>query len=61
MSNLSGMKVFQVLVAYLVIALLLGWGIYHTAKGSFGPLAISVIAFAIAFGKLGCLPPPEHH
>ncbi|MBI5775053.1 MAG: hypothetical protein HZA89_15105 [Verrucomicrobia bacterium] len=54
------MKLIMALVVYLGMAAFLGWGIFHAAKGGYGPLAISGVVFAVAFGKFGCLPPKQH-
>jgi hypothetical protein len=55
------MKFFASIVAYLLIGLILGWGILLAVKGSFWLLAAATLAYVIAFSKLGCLPPSKSH
>jgi len=54
------MKFLAGIVAYLVIGLLLGWGILLAVKGEAWLLVVSLFAYAIAFAKLGCLPKKSH-
>lgn len=54
------MKFLLAIVAYLVIGLVLGWGILLAVKGSPWLLIVGFIAYAVAFGKLGCLPKQSH-
>jgi hypothetical protein len=56
------MKFLGAIIAYLVIAFFIGWGIYLlTVKGSFWMLAFAVLAYLVAFVKFGCLPPSKSH
>jgi hypothetical protein len=56
------MKFFGAIVAYLLIAAVLGWGILLAAsKGNFWLLAISSLVYVVAFAKIGCLPSNESH
>ena len=56
------MKFLGAIIAYLVIAFILGWGILLAAsKDNFWVLGISVLAYVIAFAKIGCLPSGESH
>jgi hypothetical protein len=50
------MKLIWAIVAYLVIGLVLGWGILLTVKGEPWLLIVGFLAYAVAFAKLGCLP-----
>jgi len=54
------MKLFLVVLAYLVIGFVLGWGILLMIKGSPWLLIISFLAYIVAFGRLGCLPKKTH-
>jgi hypothetical protein len=56
------MKFIGILIAYLFMAFVLGYGILLAAgKGSFALLAVGVLGYLLAFAKLGCLPPKSHH
>jgi hypothetical protein len=55
------MKFFAAIVAYLVIGLVLGAGIYEAVKGHLWLLAAGVIVYVLAFSKLGCLPSKKSH
>jgi hypothetical protein len=50
------MKFMWATFAYLVIGLVLGWGILLTVKGEPWLLIVGFLAYAVAFAKLGCLP-----
>ena len=54
------MKFLLAIVAYLVIALVLGWGILLAVKGQPWLLIVGFLAYAVAFAKLGCLPKKSH-
>ena len=55
------MKFLLAIVAYLLIAFVLGWGLLlAVSKGSFGLLIAGLLAYIIAFAKLGCLPKQSH-
>ena len=54
------MKFLLVIIAYLVIALLLGWGILLAVKGEPWLLIVGLLTYAAAFAKLGCLPKKSH-
>jgi hypothetical protein len=54
------MKFLGAILAYLVIAAVLGWGILMAVHGSFWLLAVSVLTYVVAFAKIGCLPSKEH-
>jgi hypothetical protein len=55
------MKFYAAMIAYIVIGLILGAGIYEAVQGHFWLLAAGVIAYVIAFAKLGCLPSSKSH
>ncbi len=50
------MNFLWAVLAYLLIGFVLGWGILLTVKGDPWLLIVGFVAYAIAFGKLGCLP-----
>jgi len=50
------MKFLASVVVYLLIGLVLSWGILLTFKGNYWFLIVSVVAYLAAFAKLGCLP-----
>jgi hypothetical protein len=55
------MKFFAAIVAYLLIGLVLGVGIYESVQGHHWFLAVGVIVYVIAFAKIGCLPSGKSH
>jgi hypothetical protein len=57
----NDMKFFAAIVAYLLIGLVLGAGIYEAVLGHLWLLAAGVIVYVIAFAKLGCLPSGGSH
>ncbi len=54
------MKFVLAIAAYLVIGLLLGWGILLTVKGQPWLLIVGFLAYLLAFARLGCLPKQPH-
>ena len=54
------MKFLGAILAYVLIAIVLGLGILLAARGSFWLLAISFLAYLVAFAKIGCLPAKKH-
>ncbi len=55
------MKLILAILAYLVIAFVLGAGIFvMVTKGSWWLLIVALLAYIIAFAKLGCLPKQSH-
>ena len=54
------MKLFSAILVYLIIGLILGWGMLLAVKGSWWFLVAGVLAYVIAFGKIGCLPKSHH-
>jgi hypothetical protein len=55
------MKFYAAIIAYIVIGLFLGWGIYEAVKGHFWLLGAAVAVYVIAFARLGCLPSSKSH
>ena len=55
------MKLLMAIIAYLAIALGLGWGLLMAARGSFWVLIAAFLVYAVAFAKIGCLPKKSHH
>ena len=58
---LCAMKFFAVVLAYLLIAFVLSWGILQAVHGHYWLLGVGVLAYVLAFSKLGCLPPDGSH
>lgn len=54
------MKLLLAILAYLVIAAVLSWGILLAVKGDPWLLIVGVLAYGVAFAKLGCLPKKSH-
>lgn len=54
------MKFLLAVLAYLLIAAVLGWGILLAFKGSPWLLIVSFLAYAVVFAKAGCLPGKSH-
>jgi hypothetical protein len=54
------MKFLLAIVAYLIIGLVLCWGISLAVKGDPWLLIVGFLAYAVAFAKLGCLPKKSH-
>lgn len=50
------MKFLLAIAAYLMIALVLGWGILLTVRGHPWVLIVGLLAYFAAFAKIGCLP-----
>jgi thiosulfate reductase cytochrome b subunit len=55
------MKFLGATVAYLIIAFVLGWGILLAVTGHYWLLAVGLLAYVVAFAKIGCLPPGNSH
>ena len=55
------MKFFAAILAYLMIGLVLGLGIYEVMHGHFWFLAVGLIVYVVAFAKIGCLPSSKSH
>lgn len=54
------MKFLLAILAYLVMSLILGWGILLAVKGDPWLLIVGFLAYAVAFAKIGCLPKKTH-
>jgi hypothetical protein len=53
-------KFLLAVLVYLIIGVVLGLGILLTMKGQPWLLIFGFLAYAIAFGKMGCLPGKSH-
>lgn len=49
------MKFFMAIFVYLLIGAVLGWGIMMLIKGSPWFLVAGLLAYVIAFAKIGCI------
>ena len=54
------MKFLWAIIAYLIISLLLSWGILLAVRGEPWLLIVGFLTYAVAFAKLGCLPKKSH-
>jgi hypothetical protein len=54
------MKFLAAIIAYLVIGLILAWGILLSVKGEPWLLIVGFLTYAVSFAKLGCLPKNSH-
>jgi len=56
------MKFYSTLAVYVVLGLVLGWGMYKAtvSPGGWWILGAVVLAYCIAFAKIGCLPKSGH-
>jgi hypothetical protein len=54
------MKFLLAILAYLVIAAILGWGILLAVKGQPWLLIVGFLAYLAAFTRIGCLPGKSH-
>ena len=54
------MKLFLAIVAYVLIGVVLGWGMLLTVRGNPWLLLFGLLAYIVAFGKIGCLPKQSH-
>jgi hypothetical protein len=50
------MKLALAILIYLIIAVILGAGILLTMAGKPWLLVAGVVAFVVAFGRIGCMP-----
>lgn len=55
------MKFYLAIIAYLVIGLFLGAGIFQAMHGHLWFLAVGVLVYLVSFAKLGCLPSSKSH
>jgi hypothetical protein len=54
------MKFALAILIYLIIAVILGVGIFLAAVGKPLFLAVGFVAFVVAFGRIGCMPKKPH-
>ncbi len=54
------MKFSLAIVVYLLMALVLVCGVVLAANGKPWLLVISMLLYAVAFARIGCLPPKPH-
>jgi len=54
------MKFFWAILAYLLIALVLGSGILAAVYGHPWLLIVGFLVYVVAFAKIGCLPKQSH-
>ena len=55
------MRFLLAIVAYLIIGLLIGAGIYlGMTRGSWWFFAAAVVAYVVSFARIGCLPHKTH-
>jgi len=54
------MKFLLAIIAYLVIGLILSWGVLLMVKGQPWLLIVGFLTYVVAFAKLGCLPKQSH-
>ena len=54
------MKLFSAVLVYVIMGVILGWGILLAVKGNWLFLVAGVLAYLIAFSKIGCLPKSNH-
>ncbi len=50
------MKLIWTIIAYLLIAAVLGWGILSLMRGDPWILLAGFLIYAITFARVGCLP-----
>ena len=54
------MKFLLGIVVYLIIALVLGFGMMQMVHGKPWLLLIGLLAYVVSFGAIGCLPKKSH-
>jgi hypothetical protein len=54
------MKLVLSVIVYLLMGAVLGWGILLMVRGNPWLLLVGLLAYALAFAKLGCLPKQSH-
>jgi hypothetical protein len=57
----GAMKFLGSILVYLMIGLILGWGILEVMHGKFWLLGVGVVAYIVAFAVWGCLPAKKSH
>lgn len=58
---MQAMKFLLAIIAYLLISLVMGWGILLAIRGNVWLLLASLLVYVIAFAKIGCLPGKSSH
>jgi hypothetical protein len=53
-------KFILAIVVYLLMCVVIGWGILLAVKGDPWLLIFGFLAYAVAFAKIGCLPGKSH-
>ena len=54
------MRFLLALLVYVLMAVILGWGILLAVKGEPWLLLAGLVGYGVAFAKLGCLPSQGH-
>ena len=54
------MKLCSAVLVYLIMGLILGWGILLTVKGSWWFLIAGILAYIIAVSRIGCQAGKSH-
>ena len=54
------MKFLMVILTYLAISFVLGWGMLLAVRGNPWLLIIGFLGYAVGFAKIGCLPGKSH-
>lgn len=55
------MKFVGAVLVYLIMALVLGWGILDLMHGHYWVLIAGVLGYILMLARLGCIPPKSHH
>ena len=54
------MNLLLSIIAYLVIGIVLGWGVLSAVHGSWWLLAAGFIIYVLIFARIGCIPKKSH-
>jgi len=57
---MTSMKLLSSALVYLVMGLILGWGILLAVKGSWWFLIAGILAYIIAISRIGCQAGKSH-
>ena len=57
---MTSMKLFSAVLVYLIMGLILGWGMLLAVKGSWWFLVAGILSYIIVVAKFGCLPKSHH-
>lgn len=55
------MKLVLAILAYLIIAVVLGWGVLKAVGGSFWLLIVGFVLYVLGFAIKGCLTGTQSH